>query len=205
MAIYKDLNDYEVMYLVEEQDENAKNILFEKYQPVVVAIASQYKKEAIRCGLELDDLIQEGFVGLYSAMQNYNSTINVKFYTYATISIRGKILNYLSSKNRYKYAHLNQSISLSNMVSSDSQFSLWDVLENKEALQPHLEVENRELEKQIHQFLLSLQSPQSFIFELKLNGFGNSDISALLDLPLKYVANILFRLRRELRTYLLKY
>ena len=58
------------------------------------------------------------------------------------------------------------------------------------------------MESIIRDFLLSLEFSQSLILELKMNGFKNSDIVVLLDVPLKYVSNILFHIRRKLRDYL---
>lgn len=202
MGVYRDLNDYEVMYLVEEQDENANELLFEKYRPIVIKIASQYKDEAKKCGLEIEDLVQEGYLGLYSAIQTYDSNNNVLFYTYALISIRSKILNSLTLKGAIKHRSLNQGVSLSNILSSMDDVVLMDVLEDKNAVQPHLMVEENEFEKIIHNFLLSLEFSHSLILELKMNGFKNGDIVKLLDLPLKYVSNVLFHIRKKLREYL---
>ena len=44
MGMYRDFNDYEVMYLVEEQNEDAREILFQKYKPIILKI--QVKKYA---------------------------------------------------------------------------------------------------------------------------------------------------------------
>ena len=41
METYRDLNDYEIMYMIEENDE-AKDLLFDKYRPIVVNIAKNY-------------------------------------------------------------------------------------------------------------------------------------------------------------------
>lgn len=204
MAIYKDLNDYEVMYLVEENDEDANEILFDKYKPIILKIASQYQKEAKKYGLEMDDLIQEGYLGLYNAIQTYDSKNNVLFYTYAIISIRSKILNSLTIKGASKHQVLNQGISLFQQLANSDDGILMDILEDKNALLPHLMVQEKEFGSIIYDFLLSLDFPHSMIFELKMNGFKNSDIVELLDLPLKYVSNSLFHIRKRLKAYLEK-
>ena len=202
MAIYKDLNDYEVMYLVEENNEDAKELLFEKYKPIVLKIASQYKNEAIRYGLEMDDLIQEGYLGLYSAIQTYDVNNEVLFYTYAIICIRSKILNSLTVTGAGKHKGLNQGVSLFSQISATDDVILMDILEDKNAVLPHLMLEENEMENIIRGFLLSLDFSHSLILELKMNGFKNNDIVELLDMPLKYVSNALFQIRRKLRTYL---
>lgn len=202
MNTYRDLNDYEVMYLVEDQDESAKELLFDKYRPIILKIAAHYKNDAKKCGLEMDDLVQEGYLGLYSAIQTFDESNNVLFYTYALVSIKSKMLNILTVTSANKHNALNQGISLSRPISIDSNDCLFDVLENKNAVPPHLIVQENEVEQIFHKFLLSLDFSHSLVFELKMNGFKNSDIMKLLDIPLKRVSNILFQIRKKLRKYL---
>ncbi len=202
MGVYKDLNDYEVMYLVEEQDENAKDVLFQKYRPIIQKIASQYKTDAKRCGLEFEDLVQEGYLGLYSALNTYDSKSNVLFYTYAIISIRSKILNILTLRNARKHYYLNNGISLSNVIFDQEECELINFLEDKSAIKPHLLLEDIEFEQNIRKFLLNLDFIQSSILELRMNGFSNHHIALLLELSIKQVSNSLFQIRKKLREYL---
>lgn len=202
MADYKDLNDYEVMYLVEENDENAKEVLFNKYKPLILKIAYQYQKQAKLCGLELDDLIQEAYLGLYYAIQTYDASNDALFYTYAIISIRSKILNCIKGKGSTKHRYLNQGISLYHTILDSDEGMLIDSLEDKNALLPHLMIEENELHIIFKKFLLTLDFQQSCVFELRMNGFQNKDISALLEIPLKKVSNIVFRIRNKLKIYL---
>lgn len=203
MVNYKNFNDYEIMYLVGENDEFANNILLNKYRPVIVKAASKYYSEASRYGLEMDDLIQEGYIGLYDAMKNYNSNMNVLFYTYAMISIFSKIMNCVKMRKAQKHACLNQSISLSQPISNLSEdMILLDVLEDTHTLSPACYVEEMELEENLKSFILSLDDLHSSVFELKLNGFKNGDIGTLLDISPKNVTNILYKLRKKLQLYL---
>lgn len=202
MAIYKDLNDYEIMYLVEENDEYASEVLFDKYRPIILKIASQYKNEAKKYGLEMDDLVQEGYLGLYNAIQTYDSNNDVLFYTYALVSIRSKILNILTIRGAGKNRLLNQAVSLSSEVSGIDDVSLIDILEDKSVLLPHFILEENEFSNVIHDFLLSIDFDKALIFELKLNGFKNIDIAELLNVQIKYVSNTLFRIRKQFKQYL---
>lgn len=204
MGDYKDFNDYEVMYLVKENDENAKDVLYEKYRPLIVSMAYRYKRQALECGIEIEDLIQEGFVGLYNASQNYNPSTNTLFYTYAMISIKGKILNCLKDKSAKKNTYLNEGISLFHPLQDFDSYTLMDAIEDKNAVLPHFLVEEKESEERIKDYLFSLEFPNSLIFELKLNGFGNTDISELLDIPVKKISNTLFRIRKDFQSYLLE-
>lgn len=204
MGDYRNFNDYEVMYLVKENDENAKDVLYEKYRPLIISMAYRYKRQALECGLEIEDLIQEGFVGLYNASQNYNPSTNALFYTYAMISIKGRILNCLKDKSSKKNTYLNEGISLFHPLPDFDSYTLMDAIEDKNAVLPHFLVEEKESEERIKDYLFSLEFPNSLIFELKLNGFGNTDISELLDIPVKKISNTLFRIRKDFQSYLLE-
>lgn len=200
MADYKDLNDYEVMYLVEENDENAREVLFDKYKPLILKLAYQYQKQAKLYGLEVDDLVQEAYFGLDMAIKTYDVNNNVLFYTYALVMIRSKILNCIRVSSSKKYFLLNQSISL--YQSSTDESSLIDTVEDKNALLPHLMVEENEMNDILKQFALTLNFPQACVFELKINGFRNQDICELLEFPVTKINNILFRVRSKLKNYL---
>ena len=61
---YKKINDYEQLYLISENDDNSMAVIYEKYKPIVSAIAKKYySKTNYHCG-DLDDFIQEGYIGL---------------------------------------------------------------------------------------------------------------------------------------------
>jgi RNA polymerase sporulation-specific sigma factor len=65
--------------------------LIESYQPLVFKVAMQLRlREAI-----VMDMIQEGTVGLIEAVERYDPDRGVRFSTYATFRIRGRILNAL--------------------------------------------------------------------------------------------------------------
>lgn len=200
METYRDLNDYEIMYMVEESDE-ARDLLFDKYRPIIINIANKYRLEAKKLGLELDDLIQEGYLGLYAAIRNYNPNENTLFYTYAVLSIRSKMLNCLKMHNSQKYQSLNKSVSLSKPIFNDDELSLIDYVIDKNAVNPDEVIQENELIHCISDFLYTLDINLACIFELNFNGFSNTDISGLLDLPYKTVTNHLFRIRKKLNQY----
>lgn len=204
MGMYKDLNDYEIMYLVEENDDIANELLFEKYRPIILNIAIKYKEEAKKYGLELDDLIQEGYVGLYNAMKTYNQNKDSLFYTYALISIRSKILNLIRCNNNCKNSALNNSLSLYEKSVNFNDISLLDVISDEKCINPSDNLLEKEFNSIIADFLYSLDFNYALIFELRLNGFCNKDISLLLDVSNRSVTNNIFRINKKLKNYLNK-
>lgn len=203
MGDYKDLNDYEIIYMVKENDDDAIEILFRKYRPVIVKIASNYLKIAKSYGLELEDLIQEGYIALYSAYRNYSDIRDAMFYTFVNISVHSKMLNCLRLANTKKNKTLNNSISLFNKLSYVDEQELIDVVEDNLSLLPENELDLKELESIVRNFILELNYPQSCVFELNMNGFSNLDIAYLLDLNKKQVTNHLFSARKKFQSYLM--
>lgn len=196
MVDYKDFNDYEVMYLVEEGSEDARDILFDKYAPLIKGMAGNYLKKFNKYGVELDDLVQEGYVGLYNAVKGYNKDKDALFYTYAVVLIRSKMLNFLRHYTSQKNFANVGCVSLSQNISIDNEDAVYSLIEDKSISLPDEVVENDELEFQIKNFMYSLDFPLSSIFELKFNGFSNIDISILLDYPLKKITNNIFKIRK---------
>lgn len=74
----------------EDNKEEYMQQLWEQNYPFVVMMASKYSTRA-----EFDDLIQEGYIGLHTAVMNYNSQSNVRFITYAYYWIKQKMIQHL--------------------------------------------------------------------------------------------------------------
>jgi len=77
---------------------------FQQHTGLIVSIANRYK----RPGIDVQDLIQEGFLGMYEASKRYVNTKNTKFSTYATFWIKKFILKYIDKeiKGGIKYPEL---------------------------------------------------------------------------------------------------
>ena len=79
----------------DEDDENARRILIESYQPLVFGQAAPYfARENVM------DIIQEGTVGLIEAAEGYDYKTGVAFSLYAVHRIRGRMLSFLAKENR---------------------------------------------------------------------------------------------------------
>lgn len=72
--------------------DSVKKQLIEAYVPLIKIIASKIKVNAYQ-GLDFNDLMSYGIVGLIDAIDKFNPTMNVKFESYATIRIRGEIID----------------------------------------------------------------------------------------------------------------
>ena len=120
MKEYKNLNDYEIMYMVSENIEDATKLIYKKYEPIVYKIANELYLNNKSLGIELDDLYQEGYYALFLSLKYYDLNKDTLFYTYVISNIKGKMLNLIKKNNTKKNLILNNSISLNDNYSDTS-------------------------------------------------------------------------------------
>lgn len=89
-----------------------KDIKIEDYLPFVKSIASKY----MYTGLPFDDLMQEGMLGLWEAMQRYDPSKGAKLTTYAAFWIKKRIIDALNKEHKHHLnsSELNEDITASN-------------------------------------------------------------------------------------------
>ena len=198
---YKDLNDYELIYEIRDNNEIAYNVLYDKYKNLICKIAREYYLKIRNDKIEYEDLVQEGFYGMSQAIRGYdeNSTL---FFTYVNICIRREIERYIKTFERNKNMILNDAISLSYPLDESGETTLEDVIRSKDNIEDYILSENNFLK--IWAFRNELSSEEAMIFELKSNQFSNKEISSLLDIPYKIVDNYLRKIRIRLKSYLKK-
>ena len=107
---YKKINDYEVVYLVKENDEEARKIIFNKYIPIVRKLASKYSMSAKWARVDFDDLVQEGLIALNDAIDKYDENSGALFYTFACICVERRILTFCRKMSSNKHYYLNTSL-----------------------------------------------------------------------------------------------
>ena len=200
MKEYKDFNDYEVVYMIGEKSEDATNLLFNKYKPVISKIAHEYYRYGKNLGLEYQDFIQEGYLGLSSAIKNYSDAKNILFYTYALICIKRKMGNLLRRSSTKKNYALNSSVSLYSTVDQTDK-ELIDYLIDENALLPDYELECSEEINKLKYLLYEFDLLKSSVLELKYNGFTNREIAKLLEISASKVSYILLFVRKKLNYY----
>ncbi len=190
-------NDYELVDLVNEQSEEANNIIFKKYEPLIDSQAKEMMKYVHSNGIDLNDMIQEGRIGLNSAIQTFRESKETLFYTYATTCIKRKMIDLIIAINRQKNQLLNNSISFDGDDDSDLSYLIKDEFSNPENM---LIKEENKQEIMVYAEA-ELSSVEFQIFELRINGFNNDEIAGLLGINKKQIDNALHRIKNKLKQF----
>ena len=199
---YKDLNDYELIYQVRENDDIAYNTLILKYSNLVNMLAKKYLRLNKGLGLEREDLFQAGMLGVTQAMDDYKSD-DTMFYTYASLCAKREIERLLKASTRHKNRALNEALSFDKKITKERG----NVLTLGETISSNFDIEEdyitRENYRRLQEFKYDLSLLESSILELKLNGFRIKEIGNLLDVPYRTVDYHLNRIKKKAKDVLI--
>lgn len=193
---YKTLNDNELIYLCCENNEEAINIVIDKYKNCILSILKEYLKEYNILGVEVADLYQEGLIGLMHAINTFDKEKNVSFYTYANACIKTSIISAMRQTFRMKNRILNNSYSL-DMLIEDTNSSLYDLCEDESNEPNNVLINKEEKEELLNSIKSKLSKNELAIFELKLKGLKNDEIADLISKDKKYIENAMFRINKK--------
>lgn len=193
-------DDYELLYMVCEDNEDAVSTIFKKYEPVIDYYARKYVKLVDGKGLDYNDLYQEGLIGLDSAIKTYKDQKNIKFSTFAFVCIKRKIMSAIRKANRKKHSILNESYSIDYKLDDNNSFD--NLISNNERSIEDLLVGKEQavfFNKKIEECLTKFEKQ---VYELKVHGFSSEEISKTLNKTMKSIESVLFRIRVKLRKIL---
>lgn len=193
---YRELNDNELVYLCAENNEDAMNLIVNKYKNCILMILKEYLKEYNIIGVEVADLYQEGLIGLIHAIHSYNPTRDVLFYTYANACIRTSLISAIRQTFRQKNRILNYSYSL-DKIFEDSGDNFYEILKDESYEPNKLLLSSEDENELINKLKSKLSKSELAIFELRLKGLSNGEIASLIDKDTKYIENSLFRIKRK--------
>ena len=114
---YPDLSDSELHSLYLSGDAEAGNALVLRYRRLVKACARPF----FLAGGDSEDLLQEGMIGLLSAIREYDPDGGSSFHSFAELCVRRRVISAARSASRQKHAPLNDGLSLEQLQSGESQ------------------------------------------------------------------------------------
>ena len=202
---YSDIDDEQLIVMIHDGAEaDAVDHIMNKYKGLVrKKAASMYI-----LGADKDDLIQEGMIGLFKAIRDYDCGRDASFSTFADLCISRQMYSAIKSQARKKHAPLNSYISIyANREDSEAgmEASLEEMLEADPNFVPEKYVIDREnyqtLEEEIDRELSDLERQ---VLELYITGMSVKEISAVLGRDEKSTDNAMQRIRNKLKKYLKK-
>ena len=200
---YKGLTDEELISLSKEGDQDAVEILLTKYKTMVLGKA----RSMYILGGDSDDLLQEGMLGLFKAVRDYDSGRDASFRTFAQLCVTRQMYTAVTASGRKKHLPLNSAISLSQSSANEqdddeTSDALLDHLPADESFNPEEYLIGRENLEQLEEWIgQELSDFEKQVLELRLTGLGYVEIAHVLNRDEKSTDNALQRIRTKLRKW----
>ncbi|MDD6328524.1 MAG: sigma-70 family RNA polymerase sigma factor [Lachnospiraceae bacterium] len=191
---YESMTDDEIIKQIRKQDDEAMEYMLKKYSGIV----KRETRTLYLIGAEMEDLAQEGMIGLFKAIRDYKPDSPAGFATFANICVRGQIRTAIQTSNRKKHAPLNEYISLYANKEEDGGVFDYHEAESVDANPENILIakeQQRLLEMKIHSLLSNYEN---HVWKLFLNGLSYADIANRLGKTEKSVNNALQRIRTKL-------
>lgn len=201
--VFENMSDEEIVELANNNNDLAFEFLINKYKNFVRGKARSY----FLIGADRDDIIQEGMIGLFKAVRDYDITKQASFRSFAEICITRQIITAIKSATRQKHIPLNSYVSLNKpMYEEESGRTLLDVIEENRVTDPMELFISREDVDKIHATIgkilseLELSSLMSY-----LDGKTYNEIAVELNRHEKCIDNALQRVKRKMEKGLQAY
>lgn len=189
---YEAYQDEELIRMLRKGDQGITDYMIEKYKGLVLKKA----RAMYLIGGETDDLIQEGMIGLFKAVRDYQEEKNAAFFTFANLCIDRQLYSAIQSSNRKKHHPLNTYISLNNEEWESELRAIYE--QNPESI-----IIDREDAKCTEKKIYEKLSPfENIVLSLYLQGNDYTQIGEILEKKPKSIDNALQRIRVKVKEHM---
>ena len=194
---FNGMSDEELIEDSRAGDGAAADALLRRYMPMVRKEAKPFYLK----GADEEDLIQEGMLGLFQALRDYDANEGASFKTFAALCVRRQLLSAVEAASRRKHEPLNTAVSydvheVPGTGEADAASDM-DLL-SSEGTNPEETYITEESSRRLMEDIRSRLSPlEQQVFELYLEDMNYRDIAARLGRKPKTVDNAIQRIRRK--------
>lgn len=193
---YNNINDEDIIQKIKSGDTEALNYLLDKYKEVVNMKVSRY----FIIGAEKEDIMQEGLIGLYKAIQSYDTQKQNSFKSFANLCIERQLITAIKSSNRQKHMPLNSylSLNMSAYDNEDDDTSIYEIFDANIIEDPLDTITKKEYYQNVENIIdKTLSSFERQVLSELVNGNSYTAIAEKLNSPVKSIDNAIQRIRKK--------
>lgn len=191
MKKYDEMTDEQLIGFLRSGEKEITDYIMDKYKFLVKKKA----KAMFLLGGENDDLIQEGMIGLFKAVQDYDESMGTSFYSFADLCISRQMYTAIEASQRQKHIPLNSYVSLYDEGEDQPLIESIESLNDRNPEDLFLDKEYLQMiKKELEQNLSDLENR---VLYLHLQGIDYQTIAKLLDKSSKSIDNALQRIKNK--------
>lgn len=191
-------NDLELVLLVQENNQDAKDYLYQKYSALIHSEIKKFKKKAIALDVDLSDLSQEAMLAFSHAINSFKDDSETKFITFATICIKRRLANFIAKFETNKNKIMSSSLALDDEVEDGR--AVLDLIEDESFPDPLRQMINSETLKEVNKIIGEILSDnEKKVLSYDLEGKNVDEIAKIMNMSSKQVYNLLHRARSKVK------
>lgn len=193
---FEGMTEEEIVVEAKNGNSRAQEYVISKYESFVKVKSKSY----FLIGADKEDIYQEGMIGLYKAIRDFNYEKSTIFRGFAELCITRQIITAIKTATRQKHIPLNTYVSLNKPVSEDdSERTLLDILSSMKISDPEELIIGKEEKKYIEEAISKVLSDLEMeVLQSYLDGKSYQEIACDLDRHAKSIDNALQRVKRKL-------
>lgn len=191
-------NDYELSQMFNENDENAKDVLFEKYSYIIDIILNKYKKTMYALNMDFSEVRQDANLAFTDAVVRYSCERDSSLPTFISLVVERKVQNAVRKAETVKNKVYTSAYSL-DYEYDVFQKPLSEIIGDT-SLEPLNNMTKKEEYEELVRKIDSILSPnENDVYKLLIRGFNYQDIAKILNKEPKQIDNTIQRVRVKIR------
>ena len=178
---YNDIDEHEIISLMNEDDENIRNIIYDKYSFLVDVILNKYQNAIKYSKINIQDVRCEALYGFSDGINSFSNEKDTSLKTFLYLCIERRVLNCIRNNMSNKIKILKDSLSLE-YSSDNDKLSLSELIGDDNKFNPLNNIVDKETYKEI--YLIAKNNLSNFeftVFNYMINNFSYIEIASLLN------------------------
>ena len=191
---YNNLADEELAKISQGGNKEAMETLLLRYKGFILEKSQKYYIS----GLEKEDVIQEGMIGLFKAVQNFDGEKGASFKTFAGLCVERRLIDTLRSSLRDKNKMLNDSLSLDRFRCEDNKQTFMEFIKDPDQNPEERTVSALSISALMEEVKEVLSFQELTVWKLFIEGHSREDIAVKTGKTLKQTNNSLQRIKGKI-------
>lgn len=196
---YNDIDEQEIIALLGENDEQIRNIIYDKYSFLVDVILNKYQNAIKYSKINIQDVRCEALYGFSDGINSFSDEKDTSLKTFLYLCIERRVLNCIRNNMSNKIKILKDSLSLE-YSSDNDKLSLSELIGDDNKFNPLNNIVDKETYKEI--YLIAKNNLSNFeftVFNYMINNFSYIEIASLLNKSPKQIDNAMQRIKGKMR------
>lgn len=196
---YNDIDEQEIIALMGENDEQIRNIIYDKYSFLVDVILNKYQNAIKYSKINIQDVRCEALYGFSDGINSFSNEKETSLKTFLYLCIERRVLNCIRNNMSNKIKILKDSLSLEYSGDND-KLSLSELIGDDNKFNPLNNIVDKETYKEI--YLLAKNNLSNFeftVFNYMINNFSYIEIASILNKSPKQIDNAMQRIKSKMK------